>query len=247
MRASRMSCPMRPLKSSVMWSRYLICEITLHPSCRDGGSADDAGHDVTRRRPVIAAVVVDIGSVLEVIDDAVFPAPFEQRAAAAAGGGRGRLGLRRGPRPGGADRGRGPGPLADPARTERRPGRRADGRLLALVRRHARPHARRLVRRGPGEGAQGRDPLQLRPRSPGGGAALGLRGDDRRHRLLPRGRAGQARPCRLRADRRPARGRARTRSSSWTTWRSTSTRPARPAGTPSTTWTPRARSPSWSG
>ena len=34
---------------------------------------------------MIRAVVLDIGSVLEVIDDTVFPAPFEQRHGLAAG------------------------------------------------------------------------------------------------------------------------------------------------------------------
>ena len=56
---------------------------------------------------VIAAVVFDIGSVLEVIDDSVFPAPFEQRhglapgAVAAASDFEGGAGARR------DDRGRG--------------------------------------------------------------------------------------------------------------------------------------------
>jgi HAD superfamily hydrolase (TIGR01509 family) len=38
-----------------------------------------------RERAMIKAVVLDIGSVLEVIDDAVFPAPFEQRHGLTAG------------------------------------------------------------------------------------------------------------------------------------------------------------------
>src|SRR5262245_21543407 len=38
-----------------------------------------------RKAAMIRAVVLDIGSVLEVIDDSVFPAPFEQRHGLAAG------------------------------------------------------------------------------------------------------------------------------------------------------------------
>jgi putative hydrolase of the HAD superfamily len=52
----------------------------------------DVRHDVTqmgqgtdRRSRVIRAVVLDIGSVLEVIDDSVFPGPFEQRHGLAPG------------------------------------------------------------------------------------------------------------------------------------------------------------------
>ena len=65
----------------------------------------------------------------------------------------------------------------------------------------------RLVR-GPATGTADRHPQQLRSGRPGGRATLGLRGDHRRHRLLPRGRPGQARPRDLCADRRAARGRA---------------------------------------
>jgi epoxide hydrolase-like predicted phosphatase len=39
----------------------------------------------TRRRTMIRAVVLDIGSVLEVVDDQLFPAPFEQRHGLAPG------------------------------------------------------------------------------------------------------------------------------------------------------------------
>jgi FMN phosphatase YigB (HAD superfamily) len=52
----------------------------------------DVRHDVTqmgqgidRRSRMIRAVVLDIGSVLEVIDDGVFPGPFEQRHGLAPG------------------------------------------------------------------------------------------------------------------------------------------------------------------
>src|SRR4051794_28476583 len=43
------------------------------------------GQGSNRRSRVIRAVVLDIGSVLEVIDDRVFPGPFEQRHGLAPG------------------------------------------------------------------------------------------------------------------------------------------------------------------
>jgi epoxide hydrolase-like predicted phosphatase len=65
-----------------MVSRYLICEIALRSSVR-GVLGEDVRHDVTgddgRINTVIKAVVFDIGSVLEMIDPGVFPAPFESR------------------------------------------------------------------------------------------------------------------------------------------------------------------------
>jgi HAD superfamily hydrolase (TIGR01509 family) len=61
-----------------MSSRYLICEITLHSSVR-GVVPHDVRHDVTREARMIKGVVLDLGSVLEVIDDSVFPEPFERR------------------------------------------------------------------------------------------------------------------------------------------------------------------------
>jgi epoxide hydrolase-like predicted phosphatase len=67
-----------------MVSRYLICEIALHSSVRRV-LGEDVRHDVTGECPMIKAVVFDIGSVLEVIDDAVFPEPFEIRHGLGAG------------------------------------------------------------------------------------------------------------------------------------------------------------------
>ena len=46
-RASRIRFPMRPLKSSVMGSRYLICEISLQPLVSRSGGGRRCGHDVT--------------------------------------------------------------------------------------------------------------------------------------------------------------------------------------------------------
>ena len=196
---------------------------------------------------MIAAVVFDIGSVLEVIDDAVFPAPFEQRAGLAAGAVAAASDFAGDP---------GLGELTEAevrAHWQARLGlsdEQADELMADYWRWYVGTLDRALVDWFAGVRGRGLKAGILSNSGPGrprGRAALGLRGDHRRHRLLPRGRAGQARPCRLRADRRAAGGRAAARSSSWTTCRPTSRRPARPAGTPCSTWTPRARSPSWSG
>ena len=59
--------------------------MTLPRGARGKHPGDRRAPRATRRRTVIRAVVLDIGSVLEVVDDQVFPAPFEQRHGLAPG------------------------------------------------------------------------------------------------------------------------------------------------------------------
>ena len=85
------------------------------------------------------AVVLDIGSVLEVIDDAVFPEPFERRHGLAPGAVDAARDAARRRRHRRDRHGRGPGDLAARARARRGRHRRAGRGLLALVRRHPGP------------------------------------------------------------------------------------------------------------
>ena len=172
---------------------------------------------------MIRAVVLDIGSVLEIIDDTVFPAPFEHRHGLPAGA----VHEARRDLPGDA----GVGELSEAQvrralaaapRAERRAGRRADGRLLALVRRHARPGALRLVRRQRplARPASSPTPGRVRARPSGAGAS-------RRSPTTSSIRTRSACASRTRGStcwRRSGSASGRTRSSSSTTSRATSRR-----------------------
>ena len=194
----------------------------------------------------IRAVVLDIGGVLEVVDDDVFPAPAERRLGLAAGSIAGGLaGL-----PGDAVVGE---VTEHQVRAEWQRALALDDRQVdALLDDFWRWYvgtldraALRLVR-GPASGAAHRDPVQLRSRRARARTVPRLRGRHRRHRLQPRGGARQARPGGVRARHRGGSASRPGRSSSSTTSRPTSS-PREPwAGTPSSTATPRRRSPRWS-